>query len=202
MSLQRKAIRKAIADILRKEENGVYVTDAKDQVFTSQTTPSWVDDLPVILIYTRSEDVEVFNEAPREWKRMVNFVIEVLAKGPEEPNQEDVTAETEFLDDVLDKITSQIECELSRDDTLNMTADDINLSSVEFAFEGEGQVPLGSARLIYQVTYYTSVPDSIDKQAGVTDFSEANVDWHVGHDNEEPDLTNKEAEDSVDIPTE
>jgi len=201
MSLKRKAIRKAIGDILKVQNAGVYVTDAQDRVFTSQTTPSWVEDLPLILIYTRSEDVEIFNEAPREWKRMVNFVIEVIAKGPEEPNLIDVNATTEFLDDTLDKITSQVECELSRDDTLNATADDINLSSVEFAFEGDGQFPIGSARLIYQVTYYTSVPDSIDKQAGVTDLTGADIDWHVGHDNEAPDLTNTEAQDSVDIPT-
>ena len=198
-ALRRKAIRKAIAAILKNK------TDAKEKVFSNQTTPSWVEDLPVILVYTRSEDVEVFNEAPREWKRVTNFVVEVIAVGPEEPNQEDVSSgNCKFLSDILDDIAHQVECELSRDDTLGGNADDINLSSTEFAFEGEGSQPLGSVRLIYAVTYYTDAPASIDKQQGVSDFEGANVDWKVGHDknedgNESPDNI-VEANDVVDIP--
>lgn len=194
MSSKRKAIRKAIRNILLNK------TEAKDRVFTNQSTPSWVEDLPVILIYSRSEDNEVFNESPREWKRTVNMAIECIAVAPESPNIGDSDeSPARLLDDLLDDIADKIELELSRDDTLNCTADDINLSSTEFDFEGDGQMPVGSVRLIYQVTYYTNVPANIDLQPEVSDYEQAGVEWNVGHDNESPD-ENIEANDVVDIP--
>jgi len=189
VSSQRKKIRKAIQSILKNK------TLAEGRVYTNQSTASWAEDLPIILIYARSEDLDVFNEAPKEWKRTINWAIEVIAKGPEDPIEDDGC---DLLEDIIDDIAEKIECELSRDDTLNCTVDEVNLASVEFAYEGDGETPIGSARLIYQTTHYTSAPESIDKQANVTDFKSAEIDWSVGHDGSDP---GNESPDNIDEAT-
>jgi len=167
-----------------------------DRVYTNQSTPQWDSNLPAILIYPENEVASEFAAAPRELKRVISFRVECLASGPEEPN----TTGKRSVEDLLDDLCEQVECELSRDDTVGCTADDIILTGTEFQFEGDGAFPIGSARMTYEVTYHQAVPDSIDKQAGIEDLKKANVDWHVGHHDSPPDLTNIEAEDDLDIP--
>lgn len=186
---RRTTIRKAIAKILKGK------TAAGDRVFTNQSTPSWDGELPCIKLYPRSEDATEFATAPRELKRIIELSVEIKVSGPEDPESEKPTVE-----DQLDDLCEQIECELSRDDTVNNTADDIILTATEFEFDGSGALPIGSARLTYSVTYHQGVPDTIDKQAGIEDFKRSHIDTHIGHNDEEPDLANKEAEDDIVLP--
>ena len=187
---RRAIIRKAVLKILLGK------TSVGKNVFANQSTPAFEENLPCIKIYPRGESAEKFNETPRELKRIIELVIEIIAAGPEEPNDSD----KETVDDQLDAIAHEVECELSKSDTINDTADDIILTSTDFEFEGGGARPIGSCRLTYAVVYHQEVPDSIDKRSGIEDFKTAHTDWHVGHDDEDPDLTNKEAEDDVELP--
>lgn len=188
---QRKIIRKKIVEILKNK------TDAGPRVFPNASTPPWEEELPVILIFPKSEGVVKYAEAPRELERDLDLTIEILAKGPEVDEEGNPPEGKKSLEDILDDLAEQVECELSRDETLQSVADDSILTNTEFEFAGEGAVPIGSARLTYAVTYFTMSPRTLDKQGILPDFKKAQVDWHIG---DEDDNT-REAKDTVDIPT-
>lgn len=190
MAHRRKAIRTAVIKALKNK------TLAGENVFTNQSTPQWDKDLPAILVYSESETATEQNVAPRELKRVLELRIECIARGNDTENADD---DKPSVEDILDDLAEQVECELSRDDSLDCTASDIILTGTEFQFEGEGAFPIGSARLRYEVTYYQHVPDTRAKQAGIEDAKTIEADWHVGHDGA-PDLTNIEAEDTVELP--
>lgn len=189
MGSQRQEIRKKIRELL------IGKTKAGDRVFTNQAAPTWVEDLPVILIYPRSESVELFNQAPRELKRDIQMVIEIVASGSEEPNAED----KDTVEDQLDEMSSLIECELARDETFEGLVDMSILTSTDFDFAGEGAKPIGSARLVYTVVYYENSPAVGSKIAGVSPFTKIHADYKVGHNNEAPD-DQIEANDDIAIP--
>lgn len=186
----RKIIRKKVVSILKN------TTDAGARVFPNASVPPWEEELPVILVYPRSESASKYAEAPRELEREIDFAIEVVAKGPEE-NTDLQTPESgvKSLEDILDDIAEQIECEMSRDETLGGTTDDSILTNSEFEFENVGGLPIGSVRLTYSMTYYTMSPRSIDKQKVTTDFKKTGIDYNIGDDE-----NTREATDEVDLP--
>jgi len=204
MSSRRALITKNFISTLKNK------TDAKDRVFPNATVPAWMEELPVILVYPRDESSELFSQSPLELKRVVTFGIEVLAKGTEEPFDKAPKEPGPTVTQVLDKLARQIECALHANITLGVAiidgkkdravADDMILSSTEFEFRDDGSEPIGAARLNYLVTYYERAPETIDKQSGITDLNKINADWHIGHHNEDPDLTQTEAQDEVVIP--
>lgn len=184
---KRKEIRR---EIVRRIKGN---TDAGENVFSNSTTPSWDENLPVILVYPQSEDLRERSQAPREFIRDLSISIEITAGGPEEPFLDGKKS----VEDQLDDIAYQVEQILSSDDSLGCRTDDLLLSNLEFQFEGEGARPIGTVRLIYLAKYVDNFPDNAD---GLADFKTADADWHVGHDDDSPDLTDKEAEDTIDIP--
>lgn len=189
MASQRKIIRKKIQEILKGK------TDVGDRILTNQGTPTWDKELPVIIIYPKNESVTMFNQAPRELRKDLEVVLEVIAKGPE--ILEDIEKPT--VEDQLDDILEQIECALSPDQTLGDVTDNHVLTNVDFEFAADGGFLIGHARVTYTVTYVEFSPKSIDKQSGVTDFVTAQVSYKVGHHDSEPD-DQIEAEDTIDIP--
>ena len=203
MSARRKAIRKAIQTLLKGK------TDAGQNVFSNLSSPSWREDLPSVVIYTRSEDIEAQDVSPREYKRTVELAVEIMAEGPEDPNTSDGT----FLEDALDDIAEQVEVELNRDERIGVftnplgkmiaLVDELILNNVEFEYTEEGERPTGSVRMIYNVVYYEHRPATIDEQVvafNIDDLEKVHIDWVVGHHQEDPDNV-IEAKDDVDIPT-
>jgi hypothetical protein len=177
METTRKIIRKKIRELLLNK------TKACERVYTNQASPTWIENLPAIIIYSLSEDITKFNQAPRELKRDLQVVIEIMASGAEEPN----TACHNTAEDCLDDIAEQVECIMSKSETLDGVCDDNILSSIEFDFVPEGQKPVGSARLIYTVTYVEHSPRATCPQDGYGDFELGKVDWDVGHHDDTPD---------------
>lgn len=191
--LLRKNIRKKVAEILRGN------TDAGNRVFPNASVPPWEEELPVILIYPRSESVAKYAEAPREFERDLDLTIEIIAKGPEtdedgNPPVDSAGNPKKALEDILDDIADQVEILMAKDETLQNTADDSILKSTEFEFESAGALPIGSARLTYGVTYYTHSPR---KSEETSDFATSQHDWHTG----KVDDNTREAKDTVDIET-
>lgn len=199
MTTRRKEIRKAIQALL------IDKTDAGANVFSNLSSSLWSEDLPQIAIYTRSENIEAMNVAPREYKRYVEIAIEIVAEGPEDPNSDD----GKYLEDILDDIAEQVETEMNRDETIGtytdafgnscVLVDELILNNVEFEFRGEGSKPTGSARLIFNALYHDYRPAD-QSQQGINDNLETVVaDWKVGHNDSEPDDV-IEASDEIDIP--
>jgi len=187
--LLRKNIRKKVVEILKGQ------TAVGNKVFPNASTVIAEELLPVILIYPRSESASKYATAPRELERDLDLAIEIIAKGPETDEKGNPPEGKKSLEDILDDIAEQIECELSRDDTLQGTVDDSILTNIEFEFEGTGGLPIGSARLTYALTYFTMSPRSVDKQGGLADFKTAEVEHNIGDD---PDT--REAKDTIVIP--
>lgn len=191
----RKEIRKAVVDLLKNK------TLAGAKIFPNYSVPPAEEELPVILVYPRSEPVTLYAESPREFTFKLDLTIEIVAAGPEvdeEGNLPETALGKQSLEDILDDISEQVLCEMARDETLRCTADDSFLTNVEFEFEGGGGQPIGSCRMTYEVSYNRMVPESADKQLGkLDDFEGANVDYDLIES--EPDTI--EAEDAIDVPT-
>lgn len=187
----RKNIRKAVVAMLKGN------TDAGDRVFPNATVPPWEDELPVILVYQRSESASLLGLTPKELNRDLDLAIEIVAKGPEE-NVDLSTPETgvKTLEDILDDIAEQVECYLHADDTLQGTCDESVLSSSDFEFEMDGALPIGSARLTYTASYTTMVPRDTSKQDAANDLATNNIDYHISDED-----NTVEANDTVDLPT-
>ncbi len=206
MSERRKGIRNGIKGILKAANGGAGLGSGVGlNIFTNLATAQWSEDLPLVVIYSQSEEIGILGDSPREYKRTLELAIEIMASGPEDPN----TTDGDLLEDILDDIAEEIETELNRDETVGELAklfgnscklvDELILGTVEFEFTGEGSKPTGSCRLIYNVVYHEFRPASLDQQT-TDDFETAQAEWFVGHHDEAPDAI-VEATDTVTIPT-
>lgn len=210
MSVRRKGIRQGVVGILKAANSGTGLGNGVGlNIFSSQASPNWKEDLPLVVVYARSETITELNVSPREYRRNLQLVFEVIAEAPEDPNSADGT----LLEDLLDDIAEEIETELNRDETVGELAklygnscklvDALVLNNVEFEFRGDGALPTGSAILVYDVTYHEYRPAHMDQQtdvANIADFELVVAEWFVGHHDDAPD-TVVEATDEVTIPT-
>jgi len=188
----RKLIRKKIVSILKNK------TLAGARVFPNHSVPPAVEELPVILVYPRSEQNEKYAESPREYTRELDVSIEIIAAGPEVDEEGNEPAGKTSLEDLLDDIAEQVECEMAKDETLGCEADDSMIRNIEFQFEGSGGEPIGSCRMTYQVEYNVMSPESVEKQLGELDtFEGANTQYDLVES--EPNTI--EAEDTIDVQT-
>lgn len=160
-------------------------TIAGQNVAYSFTPKPQMNNLPVVLVYAQNEEIEQLSQAPREMRRNLFVTVEAIADGSDDVEM------TVRIDDLAD----EIEQLLSEDDTLNCSADDILLSSVQFQYEGEDiENPIGSCRLIYQIKYRDFFPR---EQVNVDDFDSIKTEWDISPQGE-PD-GNFEAEDIINI---
>lgn len=186
----RKTIRKKVVEILKGS------TDAGDAVFPNASVPPWHEELPVILVYPRSEAASEYATAPRELERDLDLAVEIIATGPEENEELDTPGTNKSLEDILDDISAQIEALIDVDDSLQGTADAAILENTEFEYDSAGGQPIGSCRLTYGVTYYTMSPRDTSGQDADNDFSDSKVEYNIGDDD-----NTREAEDTVNQPT-
>lgn len=185
----RKTIRKGVAALLKDK------TDVGKRVFSNSSIPPWEEELPVILVYARNEPATVYGQAPKEYRRDIDFVVEIIAKGPEVDEEGNEPLGQKSLEDILDDIAEQVEGLMSVDHTLGGVADDHEFTNTEMEFDGGGGLPIGSARLSFTVTYYTFYPRDSNQQA-LADFKTNTVKYHIG----KVDDDTREAEDTVDLP--
>jgi len=183
----RKLIRKKVAELLKNN------TAAGKRVFPNASVPPNEKQLPVILIYPRSESAAKYAEAPRELERGLDLAIEIYAAGPEVDEDGNEPEDEDSLEDILDDLSEQVERIMHKDETLQGTADDSILTNTEMEFSGTGAQPIGSSRLTYSVTYYTHAPRSIEQQLDrIDNFEKANVDWNISDDD-----NTREAKDTI-----
>lgn len=170
-------------------------TSVGDSVYTNLFRHISEEELPVIIIYSKSEPVERFDEAPKSYLRTLILNIEVIVKGGENLDAEAA----------LDKITEEIEQLIEKDDSLGTYCDKnkktcyvanrTELQNTEYTFKPEGQSPVGLATMTYAVQYHQQIV--IDC---FPDLENVNVKYQVGHDGAVDDDV-IDAEDSIDVPT-
>lgn len=164
--ISRKLIRHHV--VTRLKEIG---PDVGSRIFASSTLPFWAhehsDVLPAILVYTRREDAEVFNTAPRRYKNTLLLAVEIVANLDE------------TADDVLDDIAEGVEFVFREDQTLNDLCEYVELSSTEMTLsQDESGRTFGSAVITYRVVYITDAVASGEVEPNLlTELKRIYPDW-------------------------
>jgi hypothetical protein len=160
MSRERKLIRQRLTDRLKGR------TAAGDNVFPSLATRNWGENLPAIMVYTRSEQVESeLTKAPLSFKVLLNVSVEVHAKNSEDPSDE------------LDDLCHEVEELIAQEDTLGGACEYCRFDSLETEFEANGEAVVGAARLNFYACYIKEAPR---ETSPLDDFKTANARWPIG----------------------
>lgn len=105
-------------------------------------------ELPAVIVYTRSTQSRIFDESPRRYRHEAELVVEAvleLAAGQE-------------IDDELDAFEQEVVDALLLDDTLGGTADDLQLTGSTTTIDGAGAKLLGAVIITFQAIYYSYAP--------------------------------------------
>lgn len=178
--LVKRKIREYVKNILLDK------TPARERVRIGRSVPTQAEDLPTLLVYTQGETVSRFDEAPKSYRRNMNLVIECLEAGDTDDD----------LDSRLEELGEKVEELIEADETFGGLINKVELSSTSYQTEPDGQSPIGSLVLGFNVDFFTfpKAHEAID------DFKRADVDWKVGHHNASPDAV-VDAEDQIDVET-
>jgi len=136
MSHLRIQIRQHVTTLLRNNIK-------KANVFSSRLRALNNENLPAILVYTRSESAEKFAEAPRELDRALELLVEIKVAGLYD------------CDDVVDTFADRVEDLIHQDDSFGALVNDVLLSNTDIEFFNEGATPYCVARLTFDVQYFT-----------------------------------------------
>ena len=135
-------VRKTIREYFGTQLTGLTTTGAN--AFESRVYPMQSAKLPAILIYTTTESSE---EQAFSSKRVQNRLLSVEVQGF-------VRAISNF-DDTLDLIAKEVEVAILDDPTLGGLAINTELTSTQADYSGEGEQPVGTIRLTFDVQYRT-----------------------------------------------
>ncbi len=132
-------------------------TRAGTRVFSSRVNPvsqqphaaGGLNELPAVMIYTRSTRSEVFDESPRRYLHRTELVIECALEFKDGID----------LDDDLDEFEQEVVGWLLLDDTLNGTADDLTLTGSTNTIDDAGNKLLGAVIISLEAKYYTYAPE-------------------------------------------
>ena len=165
-------------ELIRKQAVAVLLgaTDAGASVYASRVRPfisnTWQSDLPAICVFTMDESGEIFNQAPREYRRRVELVVEIHAEG------------NDALDDTLDTLARQVERLLLMDDTLGGTANDLQYVRSRMVLLDQSEQLTGACRLIFEAEYFDRHPDDNFNES-LPNFKTLNTEYSLG--NAQPD---------------
>lgn len=140
----RIVIRNAVKELLKDN------TDLGGRWFCSRPKAVFVNELPCGLIYFTEEDADHQNIVPRNYKRTLNLLTEVVHRLESERDN--------ALDDFLDSRAFEIEAAMFHDRYLGLEGlvEDTVLSRTEVMnIEISGDEDIASLRIFWQITYRT-----------------------------------------------
>jgi len=176
---QRKVIRDAVVNLLKAGNTAV-----GNNVFPSRFLPLEKEVLPCINVYTKSEQATVWQVAPEQLERKLALVIEINVRA------------VDGLDDTLDAIAEQVENVLMQDDTLDDVCGDCSYVGAEITISENGDAPIGSCVLNYEVYYYTYTVADETVENGFGPLESIDATWRQPTTPEDQD----DAEDIIDLP--
>ena len=162
-------------------------TSVGNNVRLSRAIPNNIESLPIINIYLKNEDVEIFDESPRRYRRVASFSVECI----------DVGNTDNEADESVEAIAKEVEDILAEDETLGGKVSDSNLGNINFQSDFESQSPVAAAVLLFNVEYFVE-PKPVEN---LPDYLSSDVRYQVGHHDENPDDV-IDARDEFDIPQE
>lgn len=141
MSHPRTNIRNAVKTRLETD-----IPSLSGKIFTTRIRPLYQAKLPCILIYTLKEPSEISTEAPREFMRSLQVVIEIVTKADD------------TLDDALDDLCLLVESSIFKEETFGGLVSDTILQDTEVSVLGEGDRLIGSAAITLLMPYFSFLP--------------------------------------------
>ena len=161
-------------------------TPAGKNIAIGKTAPTWIKNLPAILIYASNESVQRFEEAPKTYRREFSLSIECITAGNEDND----------LDLALEEMAERVEDIMEVDETLGDLVNKIELRGSEYQVESDGQSPSGALVLTYAIEFYQDA-----NKSGINcldDLKQLKTDWEVGHHDESSDGVT-DAQDQIDF---
>lgn len=135
-------VRKQIRSYFETQLTGL--ASIGSNIFESRIYPLVQAKLPALIVYTSSEDVEEISFSSYvSQQRKLTVTIEGY-----------VRALANF-DDSLDQIAVEVEEAILDDRTLGGLSKDCQLTSIITQFSGEGEQPVGTIIMSFEVTYRT-----------------------------------------------
>jgi len=135
-------VRKQIREYFASQLTGLTTTGAN--VFESRVYPMQNAKLPALLIYSTSETSE---EAAFSKKRIQDRTVSIQVEG--------FVRTVSNFDDTLDLIAEEVEIALLDDPTLGGLATLTDLVQTEATYTGDGEQPVGTIILTFEVHYRT-----------------------------------------------
>jgi hypothetical protein len=133
--MDRKLLRKKIVEIL-KDAN---IPKIGQDVFSQRSVPSDIEGLPVLLVYSKNTSVQRFDESPKRYMESVDITIECVTQHSDD----------ELLADEMDDLALAVEKVIEDNFELENICQSVELKSVVQDTEGDGQSPVGSAKVTY-----------------------------------------------------
>lgn len=140
----RIVIRNAVKVLLKDN------TDLGGRWFCSRPKPVFLNELPAGLIYFTEEDADHQNIVPRNYKRDLTLITEVVHRLD--------SVRDDALDDFLDSRSFEIEAAMFHDRYLGLDGivEDTVLSRTEtLNIEASGDMDIASLRIFWTITYRT-----------------------------------------------
>lgn len=169
-------------ELIRKRAVAVLfgTTNAGTSVYASRVKPlisnEWQNELPAIIVYTMDDSGEIFNQAPREYLRKVELVVEIHAEG------------NDALDDTLDTLARQVEHLLLMDDTLGGTANNLEYVRSRMVLLDQSETLTGACRVIFEAEYLDRHPDDLFNES-LPDLNTVTTEYNLN--NAQPDLADR-----------
>ena len=117
------------------------------RVYTTRVYPLTSANMPAITVYTGAESSALQTIGARTLMRNLDLAVDIYVRA---------TANT---DDDVDAIAVQIEESIANDFTVNGLAKSVILTGTDMDFSGDGEQPIGIARLTFSVSYITAIND-------------------------------------------
>lgn len=181
MSLARMAVRKWFRERLQNR------TDAGTRIGSNRAEAYWSEDEVGMSVYTLDEDLEIQNDTPRMYNRVLEVAVELYVPG--EPAEDPEGLGVEHSDRV-DRICWQVECAIDPflpqlakcrdecDEELCVNPSKSRLRRVETEFDEKGRELQGSARLIWEIVYGTDVDE--EEAAQASSLRRVGVEFRTG----------------------
>lgn len=142
ISLLMAHIRREIRDYVLAQITGLTTTGSN--AFATRIYPMVNAKLPAVICYTNSESSQ---EVSFSKKRIQNRSLQLIVEG--------YTKTLNTFDDVLDDIAEEVEIALLDDTTFAGKAINVELTNTEATYSGDGEQPVGTIRLTFEVQYRT-----------------------------------------------
>lgn len=148
----RKLIRDAAkaALVVANTRAGTRVESNRPNPLSQRPSPDGgnAQELPALLVYTRSTKSEVFDESPRRYRNRAELVVEGVLE---------IQAGQE-IDDELDAFELEITNAMLRDETLGGLANDLTQQSSSTGTDDTGAKLLGAVIITFEAEYFSYAP--------------------------------------------